>query len=149
MRRTMLPRPLSERPTREVTSSMLSPEISVHGSCDRCFEKRRDRRRRLGGRLDFGKSRKRQNDSWVNVDSTTKGMTTTCGCRLIEQGKLGVRSPGSTEPGEKPTKRALRRCCATLLPAVAPRRAASTELRVEDPPDAFPWWRENAKSRSA
>jgi len=95
----MLPRPLSDQPTREVTSSTLTPKIPVHGSCDRCFEKRRARRRSLAGPLDFGKSRERQHDSSANDHSTTEGMTTTCGCWLIEQGKLGVRSPGSTETG--------------------------------------------------
>ena len=91
--------------------------IPIHGHCDPRFESVRDVfAERLeskqevgaaiafsvegelvvdlwGGHADAARTREWQRDTLVNTYSTTKGLTTICAHRLVEQGRLDLDAP--------------------------------------------------------
>jgi CubicO group peptidase (beta-lactamase class C family) len=95
----------------------MAANFNIEGECDRQFENVRkafaenlDKRGELGaavaivldgrpvvdlwgGHADKAKTRPWQQDTLVNVYSTTKGLTATCAHRLIDQGKLDPDEP--------------------------------------------------------
>ncbi len=90
---------------------------AVHGHCDprfdsvrAAFEKKIESKQEVGaaiafsldgelvvdlwgGHVDRERTREWQRDTLVNTYSTTKGMTTICAHRLVEQGRLDLDAP--------------------------------------------------------